>query len=370
MDNNGETEEEAIHSVAKILAVDDEEQWIKLIESSLKELDYHILTARDGVEALLMVERELPDVILLDISMPGINGIEVAKSIKKNEKTRLIPIVMLSGLHDVEHRIEAMQAGADDFLSKPVDTQELVTRVKTLLKVKKYNDYMHNYQEELEKEVEEKTKEIKDTSLETIYYLARASEFRDEETGNHTKRLSKLAASLYYALGRSGDETETIMYAAPMHDVGKIGIPDSILLKPDKLIAKEWEIMQKHTVIGGKILEGSRSKYVKMGHEIAISHHEKWNGSGYPRGLRNDDIPLSGRVTAVVDVFDALTSKRPYRSVPYSVSEAFDIIRNDRGKHFDPRVADAFLSMRKTVAQITDKYENGGQSWLHKVSQI
>jgi putative two-component system response regulator len=353
---------------ARVLTVDDEEQVLNLIKNVLSDYDYEIFLAKDGPEALEMVKEVSPDVILLDIQMPGMNGIEVTKALKENNETKIIPIVILSGLHDVDYRIEALEAGADDFLSKPPIIQELITRVKTLVKVKKYNDHMINYQKELQEEVEKKTKQIKDTALESVYRLSRAAEFRDEETGDHIKRLSRFAASLYRKLGKTESEVEAIMYASPMHDIGKIGVPDNILLKPGKLDAKEWELMKLHTTIGGKILEGSSSKFLLFGESIALNHHEKWDGSGYPKGLRGNKIPLAGRVTTVVDVFDALTSKRPYRKDPFAVGEAFDIIRKGKGTHFDPDIVDTFLSMRNEIIKIKSEYENGGKSWLSQIS--
>ena len=355
-------------SKARVLAVDDEEQIRNMIKNVLSDFDYEIFLAKDGTEALETVEEVSPDVILLDIQMPGMTGIEVTKALKQNDKTKIIPVVILSGLHDVDYRIEALEAGADDFLSKPPVIQELITRVKTLVQVKKYNDHMIDHQKELQDQIEKKTKQIKDTSLETVYRLSRAAEFRDEDTGDHIKRLSHLAASLYQKLGRTESEVEAIQYASIMHDVGKIGVPDTILLKPGKLDAKEWELMKLHTTIGGKILEGSSSKFLLFGESIALTHHEKWDGSGYPKGFRGKEIPITGRVIAVVDVFDALTSKRPYRRDPFSVGEAFNIIGKGKGTHFDPEIVDTFLSMRNEIIKIKNEYKNEGKSWLSQIS--
>ena len=353
---------------ARILAVDDEEQIRNIIKHALSDYAYEIFLASDGAEALETVEEVSPDVILLDIQMPGMNGIEVTKVLKQNDKTKIIPVVIFSGVHDVEYRIEALEAGADDFLSKPFIIQELITRVKTLVQVKKYNDHMIDHQKELQEQIEKKTKQIKDTSLETVYRLSRAAEFRDEDTGDHIKRLSHLAASLYQKLGRTESEVEAIQYASIMHDVGKIGVPDTILLKPGKLDGNEWEIMKLHTTIGGKILEASSSKFLQFGEIIARTHHEKWDGSGYPKGLHGNEIPVAGRVTTVVDVFDALTSKRPYRKDPFTIGQAFNIIRKGKGIHFDPDIVDTFLSMRNEIVKIQAKYRDEGKSWLFQIT--
>ena len=357
-----------MESKANVLVVDDEEQVLNMVKKVLLEHEYDVSLARDGTEALEKVKEVSPDVILLDIQMPGMNGIEVTKTLKENDETKIIPIVILSVLHNADYRIEALKAGADDFISKPFIVQELITRIKTLVQVKEYNDHMVNYQKELQELVEIKTKQIRDMTFETVYRLSRAAEFRDEETGDHIKRLSSYAASLYQKMGKPEREIEAIQYASIMHDVGKIGVPDTILLKPGKLDAKEWELMKMHTTIGGKILEGSSSKFLLFGESIALTHHEKWDGSGYPNGFRGKEIPIVGRVIAVVDVFDALTSKRPYRREPFSVEEAFNIIAKGKGTHFDPEIVDTFLSMRNEIIKIKNEYKNEGKSWLSQIS--
>ncbi len=350
-------------SIPKLLVVDDEAQTHTLIKTVFSDLNYELIFAYDGVEALEKVEYYRPDVILLDISMPRMNGIEVTKKLKKNNETKIIPIVIFSALKDVENRVKALEAGADDFLSKPVDIMELKTRVSSLLKVKAYNDHMCNYQKKLENEIDLKTKQIKDASLETIYRLARAAEYKDEDTGSHIKRMSHYTAAIYRKISKKS-ENEDILYASPMHDVGKIGIPDYILLKQDKLTPEEWKLMKQHTTIGGEILKGSSTKLIGLAETIALSHHERWDGSGYPHGLKGSKIPLAGRVTAIADVFDALTSKRPYRKKPYSVEEALTIVKKGRGSHFDPDLVETFLFIKGEILSIKKKYDNGDQNWL------
>lgn len=348
----------------KILVVDDEDRNRRLMEALLVPLGYEVILAVDGEEALRKVQETPPDVILLDVMMPRINGFDVARKLKENEETRIIPIVMVTALQDLETRIRALEAGADDFLSKPVDKTELQARVHSLVQVKAYNDHMRDYQKELEAEVAKRTEElrkafetIKTASLDTIYRLSRASEYKDEDTGAHIKRMSNYSAAVARQRGLSKDDVDTILYAAPMHDAGKIGIPDKILLKPGKLDPEEWEIMKQHTTIGGSILSGSDSGFIKLAEVIALTHHEKWDGSGYPNGLRGTAIPLAGRIAAIADVFDALTSKRPYKEA-FSLDKSFAIIREGRGGHFDPEVVDAFFSVEKEILSIRETFKD------------
>jgi len=355
---------------AKILVVDDEERNRRLIEAMLVPLGYQVILACDGDEALKKVSDTPPDVILLDIMMPKVDGFEVAKRLREDEKTKIIPIVMVTALGEVKDRVKALEAGADDFLTKPVEKVELTARVNSLLKVKAYNDHMRNYQRELEARVAKRTNElrramekIKVASLDTIYRLSRAAEYRDEDTGAHIKRMSHYAAAVARRMGLDDNTVESILYAAPMHDVGKIGVPDHILLKPGKLDPDEWELMRQHTIIGAQILEGSGAEYIKLAEVIALSHHERWDGSGYPRGLKSSEIPVVGRIVAIADVFDALTSKRPYKE-PFSVEKSFNIIKEERTSHFDPEVVDAFFAISDEVLTIKQTYADERESRL------
>ncbi|MEW6261530.1 MAG: two-component system response regulator [Thermodesulfobacteriota bacterium] len=351
-----------------ILIVDDEELNTRLIEALLRPQGYSVTLARDGEEALRKVKESPPDLILLDIMMPRMNGFEVTRRLRKDPDTRLIPVVMVTALQDVEDRVRALEVGADDFLTKPVDRMELWARVRSLLKVKEYNDHMQNYRRELEVEVAKRTEELRaaygkvtKASLETIHRLARAAEYKDEDTGAHIMRMSKFSALIAETLGLGKTTVERILYAAPMHDVGKIGIPDHILLKPGPLTAEEWEIMRQHTTIGGRILDGSEEGYIRLAEVIALTHHEKWDGKGYPRGLKGRNIPLVGQVVAIADVFDALTSKRPYKDA-FPVEKSIEIIRSGRGAHFNPEVVDAFLSVLDEVLAIKERYKDELQS--------
>ena len=353
---------------AKILVVDDQDLNLRIIEAILVPMSYAVFFARDGLEALEMTKSISPDLILLDVMMPKLNGFDVTRKLKMEEETRGIPIVIVTSLSDVEDRVKALDYGADDFLSKPVEKTELQARVKSLLKVKAYNDHLQQYQENLEKEVAAKTVKLKDAleqvtaaTLDTIFCLSRAAECKDEETGNHIQRVSEFAALVATKMGLNKEATHRIRYAAPLHDIGKIGVPENILLKPGELNPAEWEIMKLHTVIGGRILEKSETDYLKVGEIIALTHHEKWNGEGYPKGLRAKEIPIEGRITAIADVFDALTSKRPYRR-PISLDEAFKYIAKKKGIHFDPNVVDAFFGVKEDILSIKSKLEDKDQS--------
>ena len=358
----------------KILVVDDEDRNLRLMEAILLPLGYDIVFAHDGKEALEKIQETPVDVILLDIMMPEMDGFEVARRLKSDNETKIIPIVMVTALQEVGDRIKALEAGADDFLNKPVDKTEVRARVASLLKVKAYNDHMRNYQQELESEVAKRTKELKKAfekikvvSLETIYRLTKAAEFRDEDTGAHIQRMSNYSAIIAQTMGLSEQTVESILYAAPMHDIGKIGIPDRILLKPAKLDPDEWVIMKQHTIMGGRILEESAAGFIKLGEIVALTHHEKWDGSGYPKGLKGMKIPLVGRIVAIADVFDALTSKRPYKEA-FSLEKSYEIIKEGSGTHFDPDVVDAFFASREKLLAIKEKFKDEQESHLFQMA--
>ncbi len=358
-----------------VLVIDDEQLNRRLIEAMLVPMGYSVVLAENGREGLETARRVDPDVILLDVMMPEMDGFDVAARLKSEESTAVIPLVMVTALRDVEDRVRALDLGADDFLTKPVDKLELRARVKSLVKVKSYNDYLRNYQRRLKEEVDLKTVElrnaferIKVASLDTIYRLSRAAVFKDEGTGSHINRMSHYAAVVARSLGLDEIMVESLIYAMPMHDVGKIGIPDRILLKPGKLDPDEWQLMKEHTTIGARILEGSDVGFMKLAEVIALTHHEKWNGSGYPQGLSGEQIPLVGRIAAVVDVFDALLSARPYKEA-FTVEEALRIIRRDTGAHFDPSVVDAFMRAMNEILIIRDRYCDNEADELFRMSE-
>ena len=344
-----------LHRKAKILVVDDESENLRLMEASLLSLGYEVVLAHDGEEALEKVRQTSPDAVLLDARMPGMDGFEAVKRLKVDEATRIVPVIMMTVPQGMEDRLAALEAGADDLLTKPVDRAELRARIGSLLKVKAYNEYRHNYQKEIEAEVNKRTESLKQAfekikvaSLDTIFRLSRAAEYKDEDTGEHIQRMSHYSTAIARKMGLSEEFLENILFAAPMHDVGKIGIPDAILQKPGKLDAADWGIMRQHTTMGAKILCGSSAEFMKLAEVIALTHHEKWDGRGYPQGFKGADIPLSGRIVALADVFDALTSKRPYKP-PMPIEKAFAIIAEGRGSHFDPDVADAFFAIKDEI---------------------
>jgi putative two-component system response regulator len=290
--------------------------------------------------------------------------------IRQGDKNRLLPIILVTALRETEDRVKVIEAGCDDFTSKPVAKTELLARVRSLLKIKDYNNLRSNYQKELESEVNKRTEELKQASdklkaasLDTIYRLSVASEYKDQDTGAHIKRMSRYCAAIARRMGLDENTVASILYAAPMHDLGKIGIPDKILAKPGKLDPGERDIMKLHTVIGAKILSRSDEEFIKLGGTIALSHHEKWDGSGYPNGLKGTAIPVSGRIAAIADVFDALTSKRPYKE-PFSLEKSMVIIRRWSESYFDPHVVDAFMAIQDEILTIKEECaENNHQAF-------
>lgn len=355
-----------------ILVVDDEEANCELVEALLESFGHETESIRDGLKALTRLQvsdsMQLPDLVLLDVMMPGMNGFEVTRAIRQNPLTCDLPIVMVTALTSMEDRLRAVEAGANDFITKPIDKIELQTRVNSLLKMKEAQDGIKRHREELEETVKQRTlslqraledvmvaqSEADKAHLDTIYRLAVASEYKDSDTAMHIQRVGNYCGLMAEQLKLPPEEVEIICAASPMHDVGKLGTPDAILLKPGKLDAQERAIMQEHTVIGARILRGSSSKLLQAGEIIALSHHEKWDGSGYPNGWAGTDIPLWGRICAIADVFDALTSERPYKQA-YTNEQAWEIMREERGRHFDPQLLDLFFELKDEVLAIQSK---------------
>ncbi|MBF0118900.1 MAG: two-component system response regulator [Desulfobacterales bacterium] len=331
----------------KILIVDDTPVNIRMLASVLKD-DYKLIFATNGTKALNILEQEeLPDLILLDIIMPDIDGYEVMQKVKNNEKTKDIPVIFITSMTEEDNETKGLGLGAVDYITKPFSLSIVKARIKTHLKLKQY-------QSGLEDLVKLRTQEILETQIEIVERLARASEYRDCETGMHIKRLSHYSLVIANKYGMNKSECELLFHASPMHDVGKIGIPDRILLKPGPLDAEEWQIMKSHTVIGSELLGGHHSKLLRIAQIIALTHHEKWDGSGYPRGIKSEEIPIEGRVVALCDVFDALTSKRPYKK-PWTVEEAIAEINKQKGKHFDPKLVELFNSIIPEILSIKER---------------
>ncbi len=320
-----------MNSLPNLLLVDDEPTNLQVLRNILQD-DYRLLFARNGQKALELAEQEKPDLILLDVMMPGMTGLEVCRSLKQLPATSKIPVIFVTALSDAEDEATGFEAGAVDYISKPVSPAVVKARVKTHLSLVRA--------EELEK-----------TRLQIIHKLGKAAEYKDNETGMHVIRMSHFARHLAQAAGCDGVLVEQLFEAAPMHDIGKIGIPDAVLLKPGKLDADEWKIMQSHVDIGAEILGDDDSSLLQMAASIARNHHEKWDGSGYPRGIRGEQIPLEARIVAIADVFDALTSVRPYKSA-WTMEEAFALIRKDAGSHFDPVLAELFLTLEAQIRAV------------------
>lgn len=355
----------------RILIVDDDEQIRMILGEYLTLQGHEYETARDGIEALAKIKLDI-DLVLMDVNMPNMDGYEVIKRIRSESEFQDLPIIMVTAMAGREDRLRAVKAGANDFIAKPIDQTELEVRTMSLLKMKEIQDTIKRHKAELEEKIQQRTAILRksldemvdaqrktyDAYLDTIRRLAIAAEYRDEGTAAHIMRMSNYAAVLAKGLNFPPGQVEIMLQASPMHDVGKIGIPDGILLKKGQLEDKEWEIMRQHTLIGSRILKDSNSDFLKAGEIIAASHHEKWDGSGYPKGLKGEEIPLLGRICAVADVFDALTTKRPYKEA-FSNEEAFDILRKGRGTHFDPKVVDVFFENVSEIEAIQNRYREG-----------
>ena len=359
----------------RILIVDDEEKNFRLISAMLKSHDYLFDTARNGKEAILRTVSFKPDLIFLDIMMPEMDGYAVCRLLKENPDTRHIPIIIVTALDDKASKLKSLEAGANDFLIKPIDSTELIIRTKNLLRIKEFDDFLKDHAVRLAADTEKKTAELnealqivmkaqqslKASYLDTIFRLTIVSEFKDEASVQHVKRVGLCCAHIARELGWSDEQVETIKYASPMHDIGKIAIPSDILLKPLRLSAEELALVKTHTTIGGKILHGSRSTFLQMAEKIAINHHERWDGTGYPAGLKGEDIPLEGRITAFADQYDALRSMRPYKpAFDYVMAYRIILEGNERmgPQHFDPRILEVFEDTHKAIEQIYDQYRD------------
>ena len=357
----------------KILIVDDEPINVKVCQKYLHELGYkRCVGLTDSTRTIAVILEERPDVVILDVMMPIVSGVDVLKMIRRHDELAHLPVLILTASADRTTKLTVLNLGATDFLTKPIDPSEMAPRVRNVLSVKRYHDSLRNHAQALEEAVRQRTAELESSRMDVIHCLARAVEYRDDHTGRHVERVGRYSGMIAHTLGLDATTCSMIALASQLHDVGKIGVPDDILLKPGRLTPEEFERMQKHTLFGRKIVEqmsereweklrqhvqigcrildAPRSPLLTMASRIALTHHERWDGSGYPLGLAGEDIPIEGRITAVADVFDALSSVRPYKP-SYPIDKCFNILRSESGSHFDPKVVDAFLERRDDVVR-------------------
>jgi len=339
-----------------IMVVDDEPVNLRLLDKMLRMQGYsRLVLLSDPREVLVHYLAHKPDLILLDINMPHLDGYQVMEALRALDEPVPPPIVVLTAQHTKDYLLRALASGARDFINKPFDRTELMMRVRNLLDAHLAHRMVHDQAAVLEKMVHQRTQELRDTRLQVVQRLGRAAEYRDEATGNHILRMSHICALLAGSLGWSEDQQELLLHASPMHDIGKIGIPDAVLLKPGKFEPAEWEIMKTHAAMGAELLAGDSSELMEMARAIALTHHEKWDGTGYPAGLQGEAIPLVGRIAAIADVFDALTSERPYKRA-WPLEQAMAYLREHSGRHFDPTLVALFERELPRILQILQRY--------------
>lgn len=354
----------------RVLVVDDDASVAQTLQRAFDHIGYHVELAGDGIEALAKLRLGF-DLIVLDAEMPGMDGFEVARQIRHTPEFSDLPILMVTGEGSGSARLRAAEAGVTDFLAKPLDLIELRLRSASLLKLKEGADALRQLELDLEPEIASRTAVLRQAiddmveaqrathaaHLDTIRRLVLAAEYKDHITGTHLERIGRFSALLGRGLKLAPHDVELLQHASSMHDIGKVGIPDAILLKPGPLTEAEWEVMRQHTTIGARMLHGSAAELLKIGEIIALSHHEHFDGTGYPNALAGQGIPLFGRICAVVDTFDALTTDRPYRpALPNGT--AYEMMMGERERHFDPEVLDVFFSLRPAVEEIQEKFRD------------
>ncbi len=344
-----------IHN-AKILIVDDNMANVALLEAILEEDDFtQLFSTTDPRQVLPLYRQHHFDLILLDIRMPEMSGIEVLEQLAEVLRNDFVPVIVLTAQTDQETRQQALASGAKDFVTKPFEDWEVLLRIENTLQSRMFYTRQVMRADLLEREIIKSTQEIRETQFEIVQRLGAAGELRDNETGAHVKRMSHMCSLLASKRELGREFAELLLYASTMHDVGKIGIPDSILLKPGRLSAEEWQIMKQHPLIGARIIGDHKSKLISLARETALFHHEKWDGSGYPHGIAGDAIPIAARIAAICDVFDALTSERPYKKA-WSVEQAVGVLEEESGKHFEPAMVELFIANLPEILVIKESY--------------
>ncbi len=324
-------------SAPTLLLVDDEPVNLRVLRQLLSP-HYNLIFAKNGDEAIRLATQQKPSLILLDVMMPGLTGFETCKILKAQAETKSIPVIFVTALNQEHDEAEGFNVGAVDYITKPISPSVVLARVNTHLSLVQAD-------------------ELRRTRLQVVQRLGRASEYKDNETGMHVMRMSHFSKVIALAYGFSDEQADLLLHAAPMHDIGKIGIPDSIMLKPAKLTDEEFEIMKTHPLIGAEILGEADSELLAVAKSVALTHHEKWDGSGYPNGLKGEDIPIEGRIVAIADVFDALTSKRPYKDA-WPVEEALSFIRSQKGIHFDPKMVELLEENLDEICNIKMRWKD------------
>lgn len=341
----------------KILIVDDNSVNILLLEKMLNMYGYNnIKTLTDSREVIPLYTLYKPDILLLDLKMPYLDGFQVLEQLNNIRKDDYLPVIVITAQNDKENCLKALKLGARDFIGKPFDTTEVMMRIANMLEIRLLHNKIQQNNKELENKVNERTLELQNLQFELLQRLLRAAEFRDADTGDHVARIGEYAAKLGELAGFNDRECFLLMHASMMHDIGKISVPDSILLKQDKLNADEWTIMKQHTIKGAELLAGSSSEIMQLAEKIALTHHEKWIGGGYPYGIKGDAIPIEGRIVAICDVFDALLSERPYKKA-WDLQSTMKEIQNGCGTHFDPVLAELFINNINSFLHIKEKFE-------------
>lgn len=341
---------------ARILIVDDDEISIRILTGVLYKAGFqHISSTQDPRQAVSLYRQSQLDVIALDLYMPHLDGLEVMGQLNEMADEEYVPVIVLSteGNPDVQNLV--LRSGAKDFLHKPYDPLEVVVRIRNLIEVRLLYNQIKEQKKLLEERVKQATQELYEAHLDVMRRLAQAIEYRDARMGMHLSRMSHYVGCLALKVGLNQEECRMMVAASTLHDIGKIGIPDTVLLKLGKLTPQEWEVMKTHTTMGSALLAGSNSKFIRMAQEIALCHHEKWDGSGYPQGLKGEAIPLAGRICCLCDVFDALTSRRPYK-MAWSVEKAVEEIKERSGGWFDPYLVNCFLEILPQIRQIKEQY--------------